>query len=327
MNIPASLQQKIDYYNQQNWYFGREMLAALENVDVEKLESCLLRTLKYANRNSSYIDIETHRNNTRTIQLIEIVVRDSNKFENAPDSVPYGESIGNNVLFSYGTVAGTSDKPFSVGQIEEFIKLNKGIKEKMNILLFKEWKENPNYKIDKWFIDRKIQIEKWFVEELPDFEIDYFEWSDPNSFSEMFTGSLYFNEAEIQYRLDFILDSDKVEASDINDFSLQMTGYRKSDGETLGSIDKAASLDQLVPNLIIELVNDFKTTNIDSEGNRIISNELPGPEGEPEDTEENTDEQPAQPTTEEEPTGEVQEEPEAQPAPEDTEDEEIQPQN
>lgn len=184
-------------------------------------------------------------------------------------------------------------------------------------LLFKEWKENPNYKIDKWFIDRKIQIEKWFVEELPDFEIDYFEWSDPNSFSEMFTGSLYFNEAEIQYRLDFILDSDKVEASDINDFSLQMTGYRKSDGETLGSIDKAASLDQLVPNLIIELVNDFKTANIDSEGNRIISNELPGPEGEPEDTEEN-----AQPTAEE-PTGEVQEEPEAQPAP----DEEIQPQN
>ncbi len=171
-------------------------------------------------------------------------------------------------------------------------------------MLFKEWKENPTYKIDKWFIERKIQIEKWFVEELPDFEFDYFEWSDPNSPSEMFTASLFFGEPDIQYRLDFILDADKVEASDINDFSLQMTGYRKEDGETLGTIDKAASLDQLVPNLIIELVNDFKTANLDDQGIRKINNELPGPEGEPKDT-----------TPDEEPTGEIQEpnaEPEAE---------------
>lgn len=164
-------------------------------------------------------------------------------------------------------------------------------------MLFKEWKENPTYKIDKWFIDRKIQIEKWFAEELPDFEFDYFEWIDPNSPSEVFTASLFFGEPDIQYRLHFILDSDKVEASDINDFSLQMSGYRKEDGEILGTIDKAASLDQLVPNLIIELVNDFKTANLDDQGNRKINNELPGPEGEPEDT-----------ATEEEPTGEIQEE-------------------
>jgi len=174
------------------------------------------------------------------------------------------------------------------------------MKQPFKILLFKEWKESPNYKIDKWFIDRKIQIEKWFVNDLPDFEIDYFEWSDPNQISDIYTASLYFNEPNIQYRLDIILDADKVKESNIDEFNIELTGYSQQNGDILGSLNKTATLDQLIPNLIIQLVSEFKTENLDDDGNRKINNKLSGPETN-NDTEEN------------EISGEVQEE---QPEPE-----------
>lgn len=178
------------------------------------------------------------------------------------------------------------------------------------VFMFNEWKESPTYKIDKWFIDRKIQIEKWFETELPDFQFDYFEWNDTTTAENIFTGTLFFGDEDTQYRLNMILNADKVEEGDINEFAIQMTGYRRSDGEVLGSLDKSATLDQLVPNLVIELVSEFKTENLDDEGNRIIKNELPGPPNDTEDdTTNDTESEPATDTEEqpaEEPTGEVQ---------------------
>lgn len=147
-----------------------------------------------------------------------------------------------------------------------------------NTLLFNEWKESPTYKIDKWFMDRKLQFEKWFETELPDFEYDYFEWADSNSVVDIYTGVLFFSEPDIEYRLNIILDADKVEQDDIKEFNIQLTGYRKEDSELLGTLDKTATLDQLVSNLLIELVNEFKLEKLDDEGKKKVSNDLEGPE-------------------------------------------------
>lgn len=179
---------------------------------------------------------------------------------------------------------------------------------KFKVLLFKEWKESPTYKIEKWFVDRKIQIEKWFEQELPDFELDYFEWADTQSISDFFTASLYFSEPDIEYRLDFIINADKVEDGNIDEIALQMTGFSRENSEPLGTLNKSATLDQLVPNLILELVSEFKTENIDDDGNRIVKNELPGPPNDQENDEESTDQTDEQQP--EEPTGEVEEQPE-----------------
>jgi hypothetical protein len=192
------------------------------------------------------------------------------------------------------------------------------MKQPFKILLFKEWKESPNYKVDQWFAARKIEIEKWFETELPDFEIDYFEWDDTSSVSDIFTGCLYFGEPEINYKLNFILDYAVVKDGTIDKVNLQLDGYRKNDGETLGTIDTEITPEELNSNLIIELVDKFKTDNLDEQGNRKANNDLPGPESKEEDNtlppDDNTSdtEEPVQPDSDV--TGEVQEDTEAQPA-------------
>lgn len=177
---------------------------------------------------------------------------------------------------------------------------------KLNVLSFNEWKESPTYKIDKWFMDRKVQFEQWFQTELTDFEFDYFEFADSNSVVDLYTGVLFFAEPDIEYRLNFIIDANNVEQDDISEINLQLTGYRTTDSEMLGTLDKTASPDQLVSNLIIELVNEFKLENLDDQGNKKIKNELQGPE-----SNEKTDLTEEEPGTEpvDEPSGEVQEQP------------------
>jgi len=175
--------------------------------------------------------------------------------------------------------------------------------------MFNEWKESPTYKIDKWFMDRKVQFEQWFETELLDFEFDYFEFADSNSVVDLYTGVLFFGEPDIEYRLNIIIDAKNVAQDDISEINLQLTGYRANDSEILGSLDKTATPEQLVSDLLIELVNEFKLENLDEEGNKKIKNELQGPESK--EKTDLTEEEPEVPGAEDtEPSGEVQEQPE-----------------
>jgi hypothetical protein len=125
--FPPSLQRKVDEYNAKGWWMGKVMIDALNNVNIDKLEDALNRTLQYANMGSSYINIDSNNHDVPIIQLCEIVEWGSNKFEKAPESVPYFEDIGEDkeVLFSYATLAAGADKDFTVYDIKDFIKMNK----------------------------------------------------------------------------------------------------------------------------------------------------------------------------------------------------------
>ena len=125
--VPKSLQSKIDAFDKKGWFYGKEMKKALESVSINKLEDALHRTLKYANRYNSHIGI-TGQYKKPVIELVEDVVYGSNKFEKAPQDIPHWENIGKDVSFTYSTVVSTSDKPFSISDIEEFIALNKNNK-------------------------------------------------------------------------------------------------------------------------------------------------------------------------------------------------------
>jgi len=125
--IPSSIQNKIDGYNKEGWYAGRFMQTALENVDVDKLETELKKILKYADSGSSHIDIsgKGQGNPTIVIEVVETVDYGSKKFEKTPEGVPHFTSIGKNVELTYGTVVRSSSKYYSVNDIESFITANK----------------------------------------------------------------------------------------------------------------------------------------------------------------------------------------------------------
>lgn len=88
----------------------------------------------------------------------------------------------------------------------------------INVLTFNEWKDSDDYKINKWFIDKKIIIEKWFEEpSLSELEFDYFEFDTSNNLYELYVAELYFHEKIIQYTLQFLIDPTVLTESIINE--------------------------------------------------------------------------------------------------------------
>ncbi len=124
VEIPKSMQRRIDDYTSKGWWMGKEMGKALSRVDIDLLDKALQDSLKYADRSASFIDI-TQMWNEPMIEFIEEVDHGSKKFEKAPESVPHQRSVGDNVYFNYATLVSSSDKMFAISDLEEFIKLNK----------------------------------------------------------------------------------------------------------------------------------------------------------------------------------------------------------
>ena len=122
--IPRSLQRKIDEYDKNNWWIGKNMTSALNSLDIKKLSKALEKTLEYVNPYNSYVDLNTYQKK-KVIEVVEIVSRGSKKFELAQDrGVPHMLDIGGDVLFNYVTVVDTSHEPFSISDLKDFIKDN-----------------------------------------------------------------------------------------------------------------------------------------------------------------------------------------------------------
>lgn len=137
----------------------------------------------------------------------------------------------------------------------------------INILTFNEWKESDGYKIQQWFINKKMSIEKWFEDEsFDELEFDYFEFDNDNNIYQMYSGELYFNEDEIQWMLSILIDPEKMgEDGAVEQVKLVLKGSDKETHEPLGMIEREIDEPEIAPDLLIELINEFKTEYLSEE--------------------------------------------------------------
>src|SRR3990172_9683860 len=103
----------------------------------------------------------------------------------------------------------------------------------INILTFNEWKESDDYKIQQWFINKKILVEKWFEDEsLSGLEFDYFEFDNSNNLYELYAAELYFHEETVQYTLQFLIDAESLVEGAVDKVKLVLKGF--ANDETVG---------------------------------------------------------------------------------------------
>lgn len=136
----------------------------------------------------------------------------------------------------------------------------------IKVYLFNEWKESANYMFAKWFNTKKISIQEWFnSDDFVGLEFDYFEYDTSNN-GPIYLGTLDFNEKTIQYKLFFILDANTLTADDtIEEVDLRLDGYDKNSGELIGSLERNVTEGEIVPDLLIELINEFKIEYVEDE--------------------------------------------------------------
>lgn len=131
---------------------------------------------------------------------------------------------------------------------------------KINILSINEFKESTKYIIAKWFLDKKRSIEDWFeTDDFKDLEYDYYEY-DVKLNTPIYVGFIFFNEQQYQYKLEMVLDVDDIlDIDNMSDVFLTLYAYDKNTQDLIGTIDKTVAEPEIIPQLIIELISDFKT--------------------------------------------------------------------
>ena len=139
----------------------------------------------------------------------------------------------------------------------------------VNVLMYNEWKESDDYKIQQWFINKKIEIEKWFNTDLLDLEYDYFEFNSSNLYN-VYIAELFINENLYQYKLQFMIDSDKYTDGVIETITLILHGFDKNTQKDLGILQRDdVNESDINSDLLLELINEFKMEYIDDIDNTI----------------------------------------------------------
>lgn len=162
----------------------------------------------------------------------------------------------------------------------------------IKVYLFNEWKESANYMFAKWFNTKKLSIEQWFnSDDYTGLEFDYFEYDTSNN-GPIYLGTLDFNEKTIQYKLFFVIDANTLTADDtIEEVDLRLDGYNKNTGELIGSLERNVTEGEIVPDLLIELINEFKIEYVEDENSEEQTNiEKPETETPVEEPEKETEE-------------------------------------
>jgi len=134
----------------------------------------------------------------------------------------------------------------------------------INILTLNEWRESDDYQMQQWFINKKISVEKWFQD--PSFhgmEFDYFEFDNSNNLYELYAGELYFNEDAIQWTMAFMIDAEKVQEGKVEQVKLILKGSSMETHELLGTLERDVDEPEIVADLLLEMINEFKTEHID----------------------------------------------------------------
>lgn len=124
--------------------------------------------------------------------------------------------------------------------------------------MLNEWKESSSYMYTKWFADLGKQLEQYFETDIyNELEFDEFEY-DSTLLNAIQTGFLYFHEKEFQYKVEIIIDNEKVEEDEIIDVEFRLQGFRISDGENIGTVQTDTVVKDINEDLLINLINQFK---------------------------------------------------------------------
>lgn len=121
-----------------------------------------------------------------------------------------------------------------------------------------EFKESDNYLLGKWFLDKKREIESWFNDEqFRELDFSYFEY-DTSMTTPIYVGFLYFNENDIQYKLEIIIDKEKFIDGVIEELLINLNGYNNEEEALIGTLTKTIEEPELIPDLLITLISEFK---------------------------------------------------------------------
>lgn len=132
----------------------------------------------------------------------------------------------------------------------------------MKIFSIYEFKSTLNNTMNNWFNELQIKINKWFENDLSDLELEKIDYY-PGTINSLYTVSVYFNEGEFEYRFDVSVDISNldIEIIVISDVYVTMTLY--SDGKLIRDISNELKQTDLVPDLIINLINEVKIEESD----------------------------------------------------------------
>lgn len=133
---------------------------------------------------------------------------------------------------------------------------------KFKILSLNEWKESTSYIYQSFFNDLKKKFESFF-QNYDELTFEYFEYDSTVILGQVQIAYFYFNEKEIAYKIEIIVDVETVEEDNIEKMDFIMFGYDFNSGQELGQLKTEVNVDEITEDLIIRLIDEFKEDNID----------------------------------------------------------------
>jgi len=128
---------------------------------------------------------------------------------------------------------------------------------KFKILPFNEWKESKSYFYQKYFSDLEKKITGYF-DNYDELDFGYFEYDSTAALGAIETAFLYFNEKDIMYKIEIIIDNEAVVDEVVESMDFVMFGYDKLTGHDFGSIKTNVKEDEIGEDLLIRLIDEFK---------------------------------------------------------------------
>lgn len=124
--------------------------------------------------------------------------------------------------------------------------------------MFEEWKDSEDYLIQSWFKKTFDEVNKWFENnQLDGFIFNDANWSSNDNYL-IYTGIIEFSEETIDYKLEFVIEYDKISDGIPTEFSLILTGYTLEDSILLGKLNKNLETTNFAIDFLINLISEFK---------------------------------------------------------------------
>lgn len=134
----------------------------------------------------------------------------------------------------------------------------------LDIRQFNEWKQSNDYLIQSWFQTKKKAMTEWFdTDAFKDITFDYFEFSESDA-NGIYMAQMYFNEVDVQFTLEMIIDAEKVIDGLVSEIQLNLKGYGTQSDDMLGMITKTVDEPALTTELLLNMITEFKTDYVDT---------------------------------------------------------------
>lgn len=132
-------------------------------------------------------------------------------------------------------------------------------------MLREEFKDSNDYLMQKWFLEQKKQITSWFESNIMSgFNFDQFEWSSNDAYS-VYSANLKFNNEKNEYAVDFLIDSEKVEDGQVEEWEISIRSYDAMTAELIGELKKTVKNSDWSAELLIQLINDVDNKSTEDE--------------------------------------------------------------